>query len=206
MNPRTDLPATGIIMLSAGSSSRMGQPKQMLPIANQSLIQLMAEEACQSMANPVVVVTGMYHTEITVELDTYPVVVVQNKNWQKGMGSSIRVGIHKILETFPALDAVILMVSDQPYLRAQHLDNLLLTHYESNKSIIASYYKEQMGTPVLFAKDLFPDLMQLNEGSGAQPLLKLRADRATSIPFPLGNIDLDSWEDYLAFIEGRSLT
>ncbi|PWJ57125.1 molybdenum cofactor cytidylyltransferase [Dyadobacter jejuensis] len=194
-------PAVGILYLAAGNSSRMGQPKQLLPIRQQqSLIQKVVSEGFQTQAITIAVVTGPYHRELSLELASYPVRLYQNRHWARGMGSSISLGVRSMLADHPELDAVILAVTDQPHLASTHLNSLIDTHISSQRPIVISQYQEGKGTPALFYKSYFKALQRLDGPIGASALIRQEHQQVISVPFPLGHIDLDQWEDYQAYL------
>ena len=186
----------GIIILAAGNSSRLGEPKQLLKYQNKSLIQHVVESAIKAINLPVIVVTGSGHNQIMNELNYLPVHFVQNNDWQEGMGSSIRVGVSQLLQISPTVQSVILAVSDQPFVTSQLFLDLIEKVKVSSESIIACSYDNAIGTPVLFQKKHFGSLLALNGSEGAKKLLKQFKEDVVSIPFSLGGIDIDTQEDY----------
>ena len=84
-----------VVILAAGASMRLGRPKQLLQFQQQSLIRRLVSEAQKSTAT-VVVVTGSNHHQLVAELQHQPIVVVENRDWAQGMGSSISTGMGKI--------------------------------------------------------------------------------------------------------------
>jgi molybdenum cofactor cytidylyltransferase len=93
------------MILAAGDSSCLGQPKQLLRINGKSLVRRIIDAASEAGCSPVVVVTGGDHQWIERELEETPVTVVQNRNWQRGIGSSIRIGMGALIKDrrFPRL-------------------------------------------------------------------------------------------------------
>src|SRR5688572_28967076 len=111
---------TGVIVLAAGGSSRMGSPKQLLRYRGQSLILRAAHTGVQSTCDRVVVVIGREAQQMRDELKDLAVSVTENRNWQDGMGASIRAGMEEIVKD--DLDAVVLMLCDQPFVTADTLN------------------------------------------------------------------------------------
>jgi|TARA_R110002124_G_scaffold197102_1_gene364226 molybdenum cofactor cytidylyltransferase len=199
-------PKIGIIILAAGSSSRLGEAKQLLQIGERNLIQHVVGEANKTNPYRIVVVTGAYHLEIKESLNGFMVQIVHNKYWQKGMGSSIRLGIAAITNLDQTLDAVLLSVSDQPYITAGLFKNLIQKFIKTKKGIVASRYQETFGTPTLFSKSLFPELSGLPVSTGAKKLFASHANDLESVDFPLGYIDIDTIDDYTAYLKGCPLS
>jgi len=186
----------GIIILAAGNSSRLGEPKQLLQYQNKSLIRHVTEAAIEAIDSPVIIVTGSNQNLIMEELNNLAVHFVQNNEWQEGMGSSVRVGVSKLLQLNPTIQSLIIAVSDQPFVTSQLFLNLIEKAETSSESIVACSYENTIGTPVLFQKKYFDSLLALNGAEGAKKLLKQFQDDVASIPFSLGGIDIDTKEDY----------
>src|ERR1039458_1274155 len=120
-----------LVLLAAGGSTRMGTPKQLLPYQGRPLIRHAAETALASGCDPVVVVLGSHVEEIRTALDGLEVVVVENTEWEKGMGTSIRAGISgaEIL----GCEGAILALADQPLVSAEILQRLVEEHEETGR-------------------------------------------------------------------------
>jgi molybdenum cofactor cytidylyltransferase len=192
--------SVGIILLAAGSSSRMGQSKQLLPIAGEPLLLKTVMTAIRSQAHNVVVVLGANeaaHRELIQEL---PIEIVTNPNWQRGMGSSLKKGLQKILISASNVEAIIVMVCDQPLLTNDHLNKLIQKFKNSKCKIVASYYSGTAGVPALFDKSLFGDLLKIEDDTGAKQIIQQRKDLVQHVAFPQGSVDLDTPEEYQAFI------
>src|SRR5918999_4865832 len=138
----------GVIVLAAGGSSRMGSPKQLLRYRGESLIRHAAKTALESMCHRVVVVVGNDAQRMKDELDTLPVSVIENTDWRTGMSSSIRAGMEELLKD--DLNAVILMLCDQPFVTAEILNDLIFTHIKTSEPIVASSYENIQGAPAFF--------------------------------------------------------
>jgi molybdenum cofactor cytidylyltransferase len=187
---------TGIIILSAGNSSRLGSPKQLLPYKNSTLLQQAITAAKKTAYAPIVLVLGAYAEEILAESPEMQVYTIINNKWQEGISTSITTGLSKLLELQPNMDNVIIAVSDQPFISDEIFKALVEKQQQSRKNIVASLYAETIGTPALFKKKYFDELMLLDGNTGAKPILqKYTADVAT-VPFELGYIDIDTQTDY----------
>jgi molybdenum cofactor cytidylyltransferase len=195
----------GIILLSAGESARMGQPKQLLKFKGKTLLQLAAQTATASVCGSIVAVLGANAEIFQKELYGFDLEIVYNEDWKTGMSSSIKAGLNKLLEINNALKGVVIMVCDQPFLTAEIINTLVEKYLETDALIVASKYAETLGVPALFDKKLFDELKNLNERSGAKSLIKRFQDKAVSIDFPAGEFDIDTPEDYSGLLEGGFL-
>jgi molybdenum cofactor cytidylyltransferase len=187
---------TAILILAAGSSSRLGQPKQLLSYQHKTLLQNTIEAAQMVSAEKVLVILGDNHDVISAGIASTGVKTVFNEDWEIGMSSSIRLGLARLLVEDTTLDAVILTVCDQPFITDKVFRALLAEARTSVRSIIASSYSGTLGTPVLFGRKYFEELALLEGIEGAKTLLIKYHDQVANVPFDKGEIDIDTPEDY----------
>lgn len=188
---------TGIIILAAGSSSRLGRPKQLLQYNESTLLKNTVAEALKVPNSFVIVVTGSNKEIIEKELDSYSISICFNPEWKTGMASSIAKGIQELNSENTQC---ILAVYDQPFVNASVFENLINESKKSGKRIAASSYSETLGTPVLFHQKYFEELRDLKGNEGAKKLITNYSEDVISVPFEKGNIDIDTEEDYLKLI------
>lgn len=182
-----------IVLLAAGSSSRLGQPKQLLRHEGMSLVRRAAERALA--ASPeVVVVLGARHGDVAAELDGLAVRCVDNPDWALGQGSSLRAGLRALP---PDVDGALLMLCDQLRVDAAHLRSLIDTFERTRAPIVASAYAGTRGVPALFSRALFPELEALPPTGGARGLIARDPSRVVEVPLPGGEEDVDTAEDAL---------
>jgi molybdenum cofactor cytidylyltransferase len=186
----------GIIILAAGSSGRLGKPKQLLPYKGETLLQHLVNEARNSRVDYVVLVLGADAALIQQNIQARDIHIAINESWKDGMASSIRTGINKLQELHPEIDGAILMVCDQPYVTASLLDNLLLMHLKTGKPIVTSSFGDTTGPPALFHESIFPELLQLTGDKGARKIVEGHSGNVVTVPFPRGLIDIDTKSDY----------
>lgn len=187
---------TGIIILAAGGSSRMGQPKQLMHFGGKSLVRRVTDAALAVEQHLVIAVTGADAGAVAQELAETGVQLVTNPGWQSGMASSIRVGLLSLLDAEPELAACILAVCDQPFISAVVFEGLKSTQRSSGKGIAASGYDNTYGTPVLFTRAYFKQLLQLEGQEGAKKLIRQHEDDTAIYPFEEGRIDIDTMAEY----------
>lgn len=192
------MPAVGLILLAAGASTRMGVPKQLLQFGERSLISHGIEVAIASVCNPIIVVLGASSDRIKPEVELFDVQVVENPCWAEGMSSSIRTGIKALNAINPAVEAVVLMLCDQPFVTTQVIDLLVAVYQDTGEPITASEYAGILGVPALFSHVLFSELSALRGDAGARQVIKQHAQAVIGVPFPEGEIDLDTPQDYEA--------
>jgi len=190
-----------IIILAAGSSSRMGQSKQLLPIGGKTLLERAVETGLASETGNVIVVLGANEVLHKKLIERYPIEIISNNEWEKGMGTSIKIGVKFIDENFPHAPAFIISVCDQPHLSSAHLKHLADTYHKGKNPIIASVYKNTYGVPILFDQSFKEELCSIKEGDGAKHIVLANREKVYPMPFPSGEIDLDTMEDYNTFIQ-----
>ena len=197
----------GAIVLAAGGSSRMGSPKQLLPYKGRPLIVHAVEQALAASCDRVFVVLGANAAAISEVLaeplqslaEPRPsgsdiIKLCINPRWQEGMGTSIQTGVEAAISG--QLDAVIVALGDQPLITSQILNMLIAEFRETGKPLIASSYAGVAGVPALFAKALFPELLQLPPGSGCKNLIDAHAGQCGLIDCSEAEVDIDTPEDY----------
>jgi molybdenum cofactor cytidylyltransferase len=189
-----------IIVLAAGSSSRMGQSKQLLLIDNETLIERTIKTALACVEN-VVVVLGAHAKVHQAAIEKLFVQILFNENWNNGMGSSLKAGLCCLLSHQPDCEAVILVVCDQPLLTTAHLNKLISLYRQTKAPIISSVYSNSMGVPTLFDKSLFSELSKIPDNQGAKKIIEEHASRVSVVDFPEGDIDLDTPEEYSNFVK-----
>ena len=194
---------TGLVILAAGASTRLGKPKQQLLFQGKTLLQRAVQAAVEAGCAPVAVVLGARAEMLEPKLTGMPVTVVRNPDWEEGMASSIRCGLQGLLRSKPDLSEVIFMVCDQPFVDAEVLRKLVQARQDGRSGIVASAYNDTVGTPVLFDKFYFPELLALQGQEGAKKLVLKHRQVVTSMPFPAGAIDIDTAADYTALLQAE---
>jgi molybdenum cofactor cytidylyltransferase len=180
------MPGAGVIILAAGGSRRMGQPKQLLSFRGRSLLRHAAETALQSICRPVLVVLGSDLDWMQKELKGLDIRAVSNPDWNEGMASSIRAALSAAdLE----LSGVVMMLCDQPFVSSEALNQLAASPDE----LAAAEYGGTVGVPAYFPKRFFPALRALEGNAGAKSILL--ENPARRIPCPEASMDIDTPEE-----------
>ena len=182
----------GAVILAAGGSSRLGEPKQLIPFRGKTLVRRIVDAAREAGCSPIIVVIGSDDEKLHRELDRAGVVMVQNKQWQRGIGSSIRCGIQGLTNSSPDIKASVLLVCDQPAVDVRVIERLIALRETTGKSIVASSYADTLGVPALFTRSVFDEFLSLGDKTGAKSIVLRRPERVASLPFPEGQIDIDT--------------
>lgn len=188
----------GVVILAAGASTRMGQPKQLLALDGKVLLVRAVEAALASAAWPVVVVLGAQAETIAPRLARLPVLIVENAAWSEGMASSLRAGIQALRQFSRSLDAAVIALCDQPAFSADTIAQLVATQRASGRSIVAARYAGRQGAPALFLREHFPTLAALTGEEGARTLLNGDPARVAAVDLPALALDLDTPADFAA--------
>ena len=183
------MPEVGVILLAAGASARLGQPKQLVTYQGKTLLRRAAEAAVYSVCRPIVVVLGAQAALMQLELDGLPVTPVENVDWASGMASSLQVGLAAMPETAAG---VVVMVCDQPGLSSEILDALVAAGRTADAPLAACEYVGALGVPAFFEKSLFPELRALTGQEGAKKIILRHVAQAARVSFPEGGWDLDT--------------
>ena len=192
---------SAILLLAAGSSSRLGQPKQLLLYQGKTLLRRAAETAVAAAGGTsVVIVTGALHEELLPELVGLPVQVVRCASWQAGMGASVKTGLQLLEASKLPLHAVTIMLCDQPFVTPELLHQLASMHVATRQPIVAAEYEGVRGVPVHFGLEALPLLRSLPDAAGASQLLKQNPQLVATVAFPEGAIDVDTPEQYAALL------
>ena len=185
-----------VVILAAGKSNRLGSPKQLLTYKGKSLLQHAAEAAVGTGLKPVIVITGSRSQLMEKELEHYPVQLVNNENWEEGMASSIRCGVDAAQGLIPETDGILFMVCDQPFADTFVLNELIARQKETGMPITASVYDDIAGTPAIYHKSIFPELLALTGDIGARKIISKYSDELAVISFSSGKTDIDTGSDY----------
>jgi molybdenum cofactor cytidylyltransferase len=172
------------IVLAAGASTRLGEPKQLLRLGSETLLERAVRTAREAGCFPVVAVLGAAAEQIGERCDLGEAIVALNPGWREGMASSVRVGL--VAAQSGGADGVVLMTCDQPAVTAEHLRALM-----AGGAVTASEYAGWRGVPAYFPAASFAALMKLTGDAGARELLR----GAAAIELAGGELDVDTIAD-----------
>jgi molybdenum cofactor cytidylyltransferase len=192
----------GVIILAAGSSSRMGRPKQLLPWKGRTLLRHACETALATSCAPVIVVLGCEAEACARDVNDLSVITVVNAKWELGMGTSVASGISALETIDPGARGAILMLVDQPAVTPSFLERLLSEWTPPDPSIVATRYGDDGGVPALFASSYFSELRALDSARGARAILAREKSHVRLIDPECELIDLDTPSVYAAQSSG----
>ncbi len=191
----------GLVLLAAGASKRLEKPKQLLRFQGETLLKRAVITALASDCRPVIAALGANAEKLKREIEEFDIEIVENPDWEKGMGSSIKIGLEKLSEICPEISGVVLMVCDQPFVSADLIARLIESFRATGAPIVACSYGATLGVPALFSQRFFPELLALNADGGAKKIISEHRTDVTEIDFEAGATDIDTEQDYLNLIK-----
>ena len=186
-----------VIILAAGNSTRLRDPKQLLKLDGETLLHRTVRIAIQSEAALIYVVLGYRKFQMRKAIkklidNDNQIKIINNKKWLQGMATSISAAL---VDLPVSISAVIIVVCDQPYLSVSLLRTITKTYKNNDAGIVASRYSNGvLGVPALFSKDYFSNLSSLQGDKGARNILRDNKDTIQVVNFPDGSIDVDTQE------------
>jgi len=179
------------VLLAAGSSTRLGQPKQLITINSVPLVARVAKQVLNQCDAGLIVVTGANHEAVIEALNDLPVRAVYNPNWREGMASSIRSGVAVVV---PAARAILLMVCDQPLINEADIARMAKAWKLESDRIVAAGYAGICGTPAIFPCRLRASLLNLQGERGAKSIID-DAPSVSVVDMPNAEFDVDTMDD-----------
>lgn len=203
----------GILIIAAGQSKRLGQPKQLLNFEGKLLINRLVDIVKAAGPFPITIVLGANAQKVKDQLIEKNLKVVINENWEQGMASSISVGLESIINDLhehkgpivfaevkeakeKETDGVMILVCDQPFITKNNIQSLLKLQQKTTLPMAACYYEGVLGTPALFHESVFDELLTLKGDIGAKKIIQQRESEVAKLHFDQGALDIDTMEDY----------
>jgi molybdenum cofactor cytidylyltransferase len=181
------------LLIAAGSSKRMGKPKQLLPWGETTLLEHAIAQLQGSNIHKLFVVLGANFNLIRSHIKSEGIRIIKNQNWQMGMGTSIASGISEI--DSGDYDAALITLGDQPFQDSFHY-NSLIEKYLEKKNIVATALEEKAIVPAVFPEQYFEQLKNLKGDAGARNILADNKENIVFVPSSGKDIDIDTPEDY----------
>jgi molybdenum cofactor cytidylyltransferase len=190
-------PVAGIV-LAAGGSRRLGQPKQVLQWRGSPLVRHVVGAALGAGLQPVLVVTGHAALAVKQALAGLPVIFIHNPDWADGQSTSVIAGIRELP---PETGAAVFLLADQPQVPVSLLRGLLELHSSTLSPLVAPLVQGQRANPVLFDRQTFGELEALQGDAGGRSLFSRY--KVTWLPWhdPSVTLDVDTLADYQKLLE-----
>jgi molybdenum cofactor cytidylyltransferase len=167
------------LILAAGQSRRFGGAKLLVPLGGEPVVRWTARAAIDAGLEAAVVVAGPPADAFREALSGLPVRFIENPEAAEGMASSIRAGVAAMPDT---VGAVVIVPADQPTTRPALIRELCRIHGKTGAPVVAPVFRGVQGPPVLFARELLPELSRLRGDRGARPVLDAHASEAVYLP------------------------
>ena len=183
------------VVLAAGESTRFGQPKQLLDWRRRPLVAHVAGVALKAGLDPVVVVLGAHADAVRSALDDLPVQLVMNWRWEEGLSSSVQTGLAVLS---PTVDGALFIQCDQLLLTPDLLRRIVRRREEMDAPIVHPRFRDRRGTPVFFARSLFPELAAVSGDEGGRSLIQRHQERVATVEVEDPDLlaDVDTPEEY----------
>jgi len=187
------------IILAAGTSSRMGETKQLLKIGGKFLVERVVQEALHSNLGEVVVVLGYQAGSVrdilASAMTNSKLRVVENAHYRAGMSTSIQAGLEAVEKR---ADHVMILLGDMPHITADVINTLLSRYLASGRTLGAVSVQGRRSHPVILGRPWYPALRDLRGDVGARALFDAFQDNVCLVDAPpaYDDLDLDTWEDY----------
>lgn len=162
---------TAALILAAGSSRRLGRPKQLIDWGGRPLLDVIVQNVQTWEVDEVWVVLGSEAESILAHCDLDGVGVVINDGYEEGLASSLRVGLDAIARNSRA-DRALIVMGDQPFIDASIIPKLKQAAKSSRALAVLPKYRYSRSNPALISRELWPRLMSLEGDEGAQKLLE----------------------------------
>jgi molybdenum cofactor cytidylyltransferase len=187
-----------ILVLAAGASTRLGQPKQLVKLGGRPALHRVVSNAVAIAGHAVTVVIGAHARDLTHLLGHSPASVILNREWEEGMAASIRRGMAALPA---ACEAVMILLGDQVAVTVDDLKRLVSAWKEQDSVIASATYERHVGVPAIFPRICFSELTELRGDTGARMVLERNSYRLVRVPMSNAAIDLDTPEDLAALTE-----
>lgn len=183
------------LVLAAGQSSRMGALKPRLEIENKAVILWVVEAFQKAGIKDIRVIVGYHSKEVKQILTGIDVKIIENKAPEKGMFSSVKVGIESLESD---TEGILLIPADIPMIRSRTIEKILEAHTAHPDKIIFPTFLGQRGHPPFINKDCFKTILEANENANLRQVLDLFKTRWLDLPCADNGIlmDMDTYADY----------
>lgn len=167
-----------IVILAAGTSSRLGTPKQLLDLGGEPLLRHTVRHALASRAAEVILVLGNEGAAVAEAVGKLGQRTVINPEFTAGQSTSLVAGVRAVSSD---ADALVAMLGDQPTVGTEVLDRLIERFDRERPPIVQPVYEGVPGNPVLFRRDLFPELLAVTGDQGAREIIRQRKEAVDRI-------------------------
>jgi molybdenum cofactor cytidylyltransferase len=183
------------MILAAGKSRRMGQPKLLLPFGEKTIIETIVEKVVSSRVDNTLVVLGSEREEVEQKIKNFPVQVAFNADYPNGMLSSVLCGLRTLPED---TQAVVVVLGDQPSVSKEVIDKIVDAYQETGKGIVLPVFKKERGHPVIIDMKYKDEIERLSPDIGLRGTVYSHPEDILEVEVDTPNIlkDIDDEADY----------
>jgi molybdenum cofactor cytidylyltransferase len=188
----------GAVILAAGTSSRMGTPKQLLRMGDATLLTRVLTTVRSARIDEIVLVLGHEAAAIQASIDGRNVKIVINERYSEGIASSLAAGLAALA---PQISAAFIVLADQPLVLPNTLDQLIAAYESTRAPIVMPTHNGARGNPVLLDRSIFPEITALRGDVGARAIFANHMEEIQKVPVedPGILVDFDNQEDWEKF-------
>lgn len=183
------------VVLAAGQARRFGAPKLAMPFGDSTIIGSAVSAFVDAGVDPIIVVCGGNARDVERALSGHSVRFVQNLDPNRGMLSSVQVGVAALPEE---IDSFLVALGDQPRVRAEHIRHLLHEHRAGGRGITVPTHGGKRGHPVVFDRRYREEILALDTSRTLRDLVHAHADDIAEVELPSDAVtrDIDTESDY----------
>jgi molybdenum cofactor cytidylyltransferase len=183
------------VILAAGESKRMGQPKLLMAWEGKTILEQTIDNCLNSKASETIIVLGYKARELSKVIGDRPVISVLNPAYHDGMSSSLIIGIKS---TSPQTHGIMLVLADQPTIDSHTINKLIETFDKRQKNIVIPVYQGKRGHPVIFHVKYREELLNIRGDIGAREVIQHHADDVLEVAVDCKGvlIDIDTPSDF----------
>ena len=185
------------VLLAAGSSKRMGRPKQLLSLGGRPAIVRCLESIRGASINDIIVVVGPTGDEIVKAIEAFPATIVRNETPDADMSESVRIGLKSVND---ASSGVFVCLADHPLVKAETFISMCLCHAERPGAIVVPVYRGRKGHPPLLPRGILAEIETVPTlsdliGRHSEKVYRLEVSDEGVV------LDMDTWEDYQRILD-----
>ena len=182
------------VILSAGQSSRLKRPKQLLELGGEPVLRHVVRNASLSHLDQIVLVLGHEAAAIEDAVGDWGQTLAINPGFMSGQSSSLKVGLSAV---DPNAEAVIFLLGDQPQVSTAVINAVVDRFRHGDARIVMPSYRGKRANPVLFAREFFPKLARITGDQGARSIVRAHPLDVATVEIDADPpLDIDTEQDY----------
>jgi molybdenum cofactor cytidylyltransferase len=189
--------AVGAVVLAAGMSTRMGEPKMLLPwVDGKTIIEHIVEQLLRSRIDHVVVVTGHKNQEVRALVEPMGAHAVFNRSYKSGeMLSSLKAGLRAMP---PHVAASLMVLGDQPRIQPKVVFQVLAAHATGATDLIVPSFEMRRGHPILIGRRYWPEILNLPRNGSPRDIISAHSEHISYVDVDTDSVlrDVDTPDDY----------